>query len=329
MPAFLRLEEYRLPDVFYPGDSCRYAENTVRQFDRWCRELTHLSPQAREQVVSMEMGYATVHCHPHSTSPERALACALHLLWTTLFDDYFGICEPTRLTRTQDRVVSILRGSPEQPTDHPLVHKVAQLRDLCLSLAPPGWFDRYIRSVEGYFYKGLTTESALRRERRIPTFAELERFRPHTIVQIPYQRMVEIELNLGLPEDIITHPVIARAEHLVARLAAWQNDAFSLMKELARPAEVGDVINLALVLQHERGLTLEDACTAMLEVYTADVQELLHLYEHLPSFGQHQEAVRNYVRHLAYTVSGLETWYLAHGSARYLPDGNWVDEYAP
>jgi hypothetical protein len=45
-------------------------------------------------------------------------------------------------------------------------------------------------------------------------------------------------------------------------------------------------------------------------------------------FGVHQETVRDYVRHLMFTVSGLETWFLAHGSARYLPAGVWVDEYA-
>lgn len=277
----------------------------------------------------MEMAYATVHCHPHARSaergPARCICSGQHCSTITS-----GSVSPTGWPWTQDRTIGILAGSPATPNDHPLLHKVAQLRDLCLPLTPPGWFDRHISSIGHYLYKGLKAESALRRHCRIPTFAELEQFRPYAIVQVPYQRMVEIEIDLDLPEEVITHPVVASAEHVVARLAAWQDDALSLLNELARPTEVGDVMNLALVLQHRRGCSLEDACIAVLEVFKADVDDLLRMSDNLPDFGVHQKTVRDYVRHLMSTFSGLVpgTWRTAalvtclpaSGSTSALPD---------
>jgi terpene synthase-like protein len=327
VPAFLRLDQYRLPEHRYAG-ICPYADRIRAEYASWCAGMSHLSNVSRRRYQQQNLSYAASRCFPHPISYEHARACALHLFWMTLFDDYHELCGATELAVKRDRIVAILRGGPPLIGEHPLLSTISDFRKLATSLMTTEWLDRYIATVEDYFRMGVAPESEIRRERRLPSFAELVEFRPYSIAMFPYFLMVETQLDCAPPSEVITHPRVQRIKCLLARIAVWQNDVFSLMKEMSQPTADAEVINLALVLRQERCLSLQDACAAMLQVYQADVAEFRELSDELPNFGPHQRAAEHYVHHLAITASGLETWYRTD-TGRYAVNGTWAGEHAP
>lgn len=326
MPDFLRLDQYRLPSHLYSG-ICPHVDQVREEYRLWCGQMTHLSPQGRERYRQQNLSYAASRCYPHPFSYRRALACALQLFWMTLFDDYHGLSSSDEFADKREQVIDLLRGGRPSGSEKSLLGKIAEFRDLSLTLMPQRWLDRYIVNIDEYFRKGVEREAAFKGERRIPTVSELLQFRPYTIAMYPYFRMVEVELGLELPDEVVTHPHLVHIEYLLARIEIWQNDAFSLLKEMSRSNSAGEVINLALVLQNETGLSLEESCSEMLRIHNADVEEFSAMVASLPDFGPLNRDVESYLFHLALTVSGLETWYRTD-SARYSINGTWTDEYA-
>ncbi len=65
-------------------------------------------------------------------------------------------------------------------------------------------------------------------------------------------------------------------------VVCWANDLFSLEKEAKR----GDVHNIVLVLQHERGLSLRSAVAEVVAMHNAQVREFERAEPRIPSFGR-------------------------------------------
>ena len=98
---------------------------------------------------------------------------------------------------------------------------------------------------------------------------------------------------------------------------AWQNDFYSLRKELGLDTEL---MNLILVLKEVNKMSLEEAVNEAKRIHDADVAEFVALHENLPDFGVHQQQVYDYILSLGTILQGLNTHYI-QDTERYLADG--------
>jgi hypothetical protein len=97
------------------------------------------------------------------------------------------------------------------------------------------------------------------------------------------------------------------------------NDLTSLPKELARD---GDVINLALCLQHAKNISIEDSYLAALKIHDEFLEEFLTIRDNLPDFGPWQNTTFDYVDHLGTMIRGL---YRFHETTTRYRAGSYVD----
>ncbi|MCX4633081.1 MULTISPECIES: terpene synthase family protein [unclassified Streptomyces] len=303
-------------------DVSPYSETLAPQYSTWCDQLVHLPEEGRERYRRQRLDLAAAYCFPRPLSHERALITALHTLWLTHVDDYFGMSPHSELVSLARRVAELLDGAQPHSDEHPVLRMIADVRARAEKVMPPAWLSRFSSVHRDFILTGMDSEAPFKLDNRVPSLAELEEFRPYSIGMYPWCALVELELGVPLPDHIATHPVLRQIMHLLARMTAWQNDAYSMAKEIPRSGD-GETINLAFVLQHERGLGLEDACDEMYRIYAADAAKFTALVDALPDFGPHQQAVERVVHHMALAASGLHTWYQAFGATRYSDDG-WV-----
>ncbi|MGW6456857.1 terpene synthase family protein [Streptomyces sp. NPDC055078] len=317
------LSRFRLPSRYYADSLCPYADHVQDLYNQWCDEMTHLSEADRAKYRVQRLTWASSRGFPHSRSPERALLIGLAYTWMTCFDDYYGLCPAQELDALRRRGIELLQGALPQPTDPPLHHKLAEIGRMGSELMTPAWLDRFAATVDD-FVSYLPRENVFRRQRRLPSIAENTEIRGHTIAILMALRFVDVELDLVLPDEVENHPALRRIDILLAQITVWQNDAYTLDKDLRQADAAGENINMVLTLQKELGLSLDDAYRELLRMHDADVVELVQLMENLPDFGLLQQDVETHVLHRAYVVSAIETWYRSD-TPRY--DDAWVDDY--
>ncbi|MCS3529142.1 hypothetical protein M2373_000503 [Chryseobacterium sp. JUb7] len=117
-------------------------------------------------------------------------------------------------------------------------------------------------------------------------------------------------LGYVLPKVIEEHPVILRIRALTARIIGWQNDLYSIKKEIKKK---GEVMNLVLNIMHTQKIPLEDAIAKALAFHDLEVAELEALQNNLPDFGlgkEWNEKVEKWTEYMTLMISGLNTWYL-------------------
>ncbi|TDU67115.1 terpene synthase family protein [Streptomyces sp. KS 21] len=328
LAEIVRPHRFRFPDRFTARDASLYAETLAPQYNRLCDQLIHLPEEGRERYRRQRLDRLSAYCFPHPISHERASTTALCALWETHLDDYFGTSTLSQMAALRGRIGELLDGARPHCDEHPVLKMAAELRRLASELMPPQWLSRFsFETCENFILKGMEAEVPFKLDNRVPSLAELDEFRPYSIGMYPWLMLAELELGIPLPDHIATHPAIRRAVHLLSRITAWQNDAYSMAKEIPRSGD-GETINLAFVLQHERGLSLQQACDEMLRIHDADIADFVALVDALPDFGPHQSDVESVVHHMALATSGVVTWYRLFGATRYSDDG-WVGGVDP
>ncbi|MCQ9637612.1 terpene synthase family protein, partial [Chryseobacterium sp. WG23] len=104
-----------------------------------------------------------------------------------------------------------------------------------------------------------------------------------------------------LPKEIHEHPVIIRLQTLACHLVTFFNEVQSVLKD-----EATDSIyyNIVKVIQHERQMSLKEACLEDLRLHNEDLKEFIELQASLPDFGIWQDAVVNWVHYMSMVLSG-------------------------
>ncbi|WP_199186412.1 terpene synthase family protein, partial [Pseudoxanthomonas sp. KAs_5_3] len=81
-----------------------------------------------------------------------------------------------------------------------------------------------------------------------------------------YLDLIEMQLDNILPDEVMYSDYMQELYRLAARVFAWCNDFYSLLKDVGR-----EPLNLVLVLQHKYDLSLEDANAQALIIHDNDV----------------------------------------------------------
>jgi hypothetical protein len=164
--------------------------------------------------------------------------------------------------------------------------------------------DRFNMSVSEYF-EALVWEARNRELGEWPDVATYIQIRPYTGAVYVGFDLIELSEGQSLPLVVRKHPDFQRLMVLTSNVVCWCNDLFSLRKERAH----GDMHNLALVLEHEEGITLQAAVERVAGLIERDVKGFMALVEALRSFGpETDDVVRCFVAGMRALMRGNLDW---------------------
>jgi len=314
MPArFTPLPDYPFIDAITEHEA-QFRQEANLWYDT---DYAFMSKSTLKRYKRMDLGRVAARMLPHTSRKECNTPLNRFTIWITIMDDYYELATKKNLEALRVRVADLLMGEKLTADDNGILHQVAKTRIELAPHVPDRWFERLVADMNSYIIYGMGGESPYKISRRIPPLAEFMIIREWSIGVHPYLHLVEVENDFILPEYVARHPTIHRLQDLISRLSGWQNDFYSLEKELAIDHEM---MNLITVIRHEYDISLDEAYAEALRIHDADVAEFVAIHAALPDFGIYQQEVYKYVSYLGVLIQGLQKWYQLD-THRYDPDG--------
>ncbi|WP_118951593.1 terpene synthase family protein [Taibaiella helva] len=264
---------------------------------RWLYEH---NPELRKKYKKTKTAHIAAQWFPTASAERFKPICRL-MLWTLYNDDLYEESESDDIDYIHAQSIGILNGeiNAEQSVI-PLGAMLASLRAELLQFIPQESIFRFTQMISRYF-NGLKAELKYKKNKVFPTISECIALREDSICLYPFLQLTEVETGIVLPPKIHEHPVIRRLQALACRLVTFFNEVQSVVKDEA----TGSIYyNIVKVIQHERQISLEEACLEDLRLHNEDLKEFITLQASLPDFGIWQDAVVNWVHYMSMVLSG-------------------------
>ncbi|HCA05728.1 hypothetical protein [Chryseobacterium sp.] len=262
--------------------------------------LYEQNPDLRKKYKKTKTAHIAAQWFPTAT-PDRFKPICRLMLWTLYNDDLYEESVSGNIKNIHTQSVAVLSGeiSAEESTI-PLGAMLASLRQELLQFIPEESIVRFTKMISRYF-TGLETELTYKEKKMFPTIEECIALRENSICLYPFLQLTEVETGIVLPQEIHEHPVICRLQTLACHLVTYFNEVQSVVKDEATDSVY---YNIVKVIQHERQISLEDACLEDLRLHNEDLKEFVALQASLPDFGIWQDAVVNWVHYMSMVLSG-------------------------
>jgi hypothetical protein len=223
------------------------------------------------------------------------------MLWTLYNDDLYEESEVEDIGHVHAQSIAILNGEiSAADSGIPLGAMLATLRQELLQFIPQESISRFTKMISRYFI-GLETELKYKKNKTYPSVEECIALRENSICLYPFLQLTEVETGIILPPEIHEHPVILRLQKLACHLVTFFNEVQSVIKD-----EATDSIyyNIVKVIQHEKQMSLKEACLEDLRLHNNDLKEFIDIQASLPDFGIWHDAVVNWVHYMSMVLSG-------------------------
>lgn len=268
--------------------------------DKEYRWLYQDDPDTRQKYKKTKTAHIASQWFPTASRERLQPICRL-MLWTLLNDDKYEEGTPEEIRFIHRQSIAVLKGelSPEA-SGIPLGGLLATLRDELLTFIPEASLFRFITALSRYF-NGLEQELYYKASKTFPGIEECIAIREDSLCLYPFLELADIETGILLPNEVLYHPVILELKALAVRMMVYFNEVQSVIKDEA----TGSIYyNVVKVIQHNRNLTLEEACLEALRIHNEELKEFVRLQMSLPDFGEWQDAVVNRVHYISMTLSG-------------------------
>lgn len=309
--SLLALPVYTFPSMISP-----WSEAVANDTLQWLEDdFSFLPEKMRMKYRMSNFGKISARCLPKMATYAYLQVAAKFMLWGTIFDDYYEHSDVNALKVLRNRVLNILEGDKLHADDSPFFGILKDIRDVLFVLMPAAWVRRFTRNV-------LVWVDSMQEEvpfKGVMIFPELNYFmdlRERTIGVQAYLDLIEMQLGTTLPDEVMYSAYMKELYRLSARVFAWCNDFYSLLKDIGR-----EPLNIVLVLQHTYDLSLEDANAQAMDLHDSDVQSIIEMSEQMPDFGEHTAAAAQFVAYLGVMIQGQNEWYLKD-TLRYKKGGH-------
>lgn len=262
--------------------------------------LYEQNPDLRKKYKKTKTAHIAAQWFP-TASPDRFRPICRLMLWTLYNDDLYEESESENIDHVRIQSIAVLKGEISgEDSGIPLGKMLASLREELIQFVPEESISRFAKMIERYF-TGLKTELTYKKKKTFPTVEECIALRENSICLYPFLQLTEVETGIILPQEIHEHPVIRRLQALACHLVTYFNEIQSVAKD-----EATDSIyyNIVKVIQHERQISLEEACLEDLRLHNEDLKEFISLQASLPDFGIWQDAVVNWIHYMSMVLSG-------------------------
>ncbi len=321
-------EDFVLPPLYcpFPPEVNPHVDAVHEHTVAWAQEFGLAKDESGfERIRGSKFARLVARAYPSSPRDELAIVADWNT-WLFLLDDECdeaGIGKrPDRLAVLHARCFEVLCGQaldrlsmPLRPrpgrADVPLLRALHELRGRMEAHMPPAWLYRFSVSVAEYF-DAAVWEAGNRERGAWPNAATYVQMRPYTGALYTVLDLIDLTEKAILPLVVRKHPVYQALILITNNVVCWCNDLFSLPKERAH----GDMHNLALILQHQEDISLQQAVHRVAGLVEQEVERFIALENDLPSFGAEADGlVRRFVRVLRAWMRGNLDW--SYESGRY------------
>lgn len=250
--------------------------------------------------------------HPQA-SREWEVALGKWYCWAFLHDDRCDASElgrqPARIKALTDRLAALFAGATVHPEDEPLGHALIDLRGDLLMLGGAAWFAELSTEL-GHYFAALQWEAHNRAAATTPSVSRYLEMRPVT-VGLRIDDLFSRADKVAMPERSDGQPLL-ELTRLANELVCWSNDLVSLDKELQQ----GDVHNLVQVLQHEYGLSLQEAVEQAKQQHDETLHDYLDAEQSVRQKFKDWRDLELYLELLRARIRGIHDWAIVSGRYR-------------
>lgn len=260
-------------------------------------------PDIRQKYKKTNTAHIASQWFP-TASAERLKPICRFMLWTLYNDDKYEEATPGEVRSIHERSIAVLKGDlTSEEASIPLAGLLASLREELLQFISYESLDHFIAALDRYF-RGLEKELTYKEKKAFPSIEECIAIREDSLCLFPFLELADVETKLPLPAYIHDHPVIQRLKVLACRMMVYFNEVQSVIKDEATDSVYYNVVK---VIQHNRKISLEEACLEDLRIHNEALEEFVHLQKSLPDFGEWQDAVVNRIHYISMTLSGWKS----------------------
>ncbi|HET6636769.1 MAG TPA: selina-4(15),7(11)-diene synthase [Streptomyces sp.] len=298
-----------VPPVYSPIPPAIHPRHHVidRQNAAWAHAFGIGSDELRTKLVASEIGTFAARILPEGRE-EVVRVLADFILWLFGVDD--GHCEegelgaePGLLSGELSRLLRVAQN-PEAPMllQDPLADGLRDLSRRMSEHGTPGQVTRWVDALREYFLS-VVWEAAHRSHETVPGIDDYTLMRLYdgaTSVVLP---LLEMGHGYELHPSERDHRSVRAAAEMAYFVITWDNDLFSYHKE-SRAGQY--YLNVLRVLEHERGLTPEEALHAAVAQRDRVMVLFERLCDHLTLTASPQ--LRQYLRSLGNFIRGAQDW---------------------
>ncbi|MFE0042666.1 terpene synthase family protein [Streptomyces albireticuli] len=282
-----------IPELYCPFPASTFddrphpaAPDVSREIYALIDDLDGGSSLLKDAAAGVVLGDFMGRIHP-AASPQGlglAMMCALlffgHDDWIDQRDNRGQHLSPLELNESYDRALKVYDGDPALPSDPLIARLLEHFGAMVRAFNRPADSLRIRMSLEGYL-RTQVWELDVRSRREIPPLPVYQAMRRNITSSVLYFDLYPLICDLHVPAGLLNHPVVQQLRLMHADYCSWANDLLSLEKELKEDG----ALNLAYVLQAERGLPLQQAIDAAAEMVRNLVIDYLGLKARLPHLG--------------------------------------------
>ncbi|GAA1268409.1 hypothetical protein GCM10009665_66320 [Kitasatospora nipponensis] len=309
-------------DLPYPHRRNPHRPAAAVQHDAWLQRHAMLgSALTPEGYARWDVPGLAALSYPDCTAEELALATDLmgfYFLFDDQFDGPIGR-HPRQVAVVCDQLTAVLHGTPA-PDDSPCARAFEDLWQRISRGMSERWRARATYNWECYFASH-PAEAAGRRGGLPPDRETYLILRRGTAAMESVLDMVERLGRFEVAPAAFHSPPLRQLRQLAADIPSLSNDIRSYPQEAPR----GDVNNLVMIVQHERGCSLEEAGSVvlaeaqhMVDRYARLVDELPRTYRELELGPDQSRTAQRYADGLTAWLSGYLSW--ESGTGRYQPE---------
>ncbi|PYC67418.1 hypothetical protein C7C46_30220 [Streptomyces tateyamensis] len=289
-------------DVHYPYRRNPHRATAEAHHRRWMEEFRMLgSRMTPDSYARWEIPDLAALTYPDGDAEDLALATDLMGFYFVFDDEFDGVRgrRPAGSTELCDQLIGVLHGSAA-PADSPCVQGFESIWWRIRQVMSPRWVARAAYNWEAYFASH-PAEAASRLTAEAPGRTTFLFLRRGTSAMETVLDMVERVGRFEVCPTAFHSPALREVRQLAADIAPLSNDVHSYPQEVRR----GDVANLVLVVQRERGCTLSEASAVAIAEVQEQADRLAELREELPRTYRALQLTADQVRDAQRYVEGL------------------------
>ncbi|MFD9624037.1 terpene synthase family protein [Streptomyces virginiae] len=269
---------FQLHEIITPVNPMgREADQHSRRWARKCGLV--LTEESDRRLAATRPGMLAAHCYPSASLPNlRVLAD--WMTWLFSLDDQVDEGplgrHPDLLERAFAGGVACLENSDAAHAKNPLWIALHDLVRRFSKRIPEGLEYRFRHHVMDYFRACVW--QAAHRQGAIPDLETFPQMRRDAGAIMPSFDLIEFSVGAALPTELYYSATYQRLLISAANVVCWTNDVMTVEKEMAR----GDDQNLILVVQKNKGISLDAATADVIRRIRDQIKRFLKAEEELP-----------------------------------------------
>ncbi|MFI6095713.1 hypothetical protein ACIA8G_09180 [Lentzea sp. NPDC051213] len=297
----------QIPPLYCPIPSALHpdVEDLNREGLSWIsRFVAFADGSGWDRYAAMNPGYLPGYVMPRAPKGPALQAASNLLFWLWAYDDME--CDEVEGRQRVDQhilqlsdLTRVAEASSSEPWDNPFLASLSDLREQLLANASPLQVTRWASSMQLYFMANAAA-AVQRLQGAVPDLDTYVAQRIHSGAVKPCLMLMDVADGYELPTDELEHPDVWALNEMVCTLVGWDNDLLTYHKEVMRG---GADHNLVTVLVHDRGLSLDEAVAAAVDMR----ERVLWLYMRL-----HRQVHATASPELRMYLAGLSSWIRGH-----------------